>query len=384
VIAICILGMHRSGTSTVTRAFNLLGVYIGEDKDLMKPLPDNPEGYWERLDVYYLQERLLSIMKRDWATAAPLTENWHKSEEVRSCKDELIEIVKVNFSGQPLWLWKDPRTCLLLPLWKDVLSELGIGLKVVFVVRNPIDVARSLEKRNGFTTDKGLGIWFNHTINALKGLEGLETVFLSYDNFMDDWETELKKCADGLRIPWPDDEAELKVQMANFVRRDLRHSVSGLDELKAMKVPEPIIRLYGLLLDIQSGTWESDATGSMTEVMYQEFLSYARLFDYDMAALADCRSLLEDATTSPEALPKLVELKNELDARTEWAWRLDEEVKSLREQVASLKKVLSEQQPPLSQASDNTLQDVLNSMSWKVTKPLRVVHGILLKLRKDQ
>jgi len=172
--------------------------------------------------------------------------------------------------------------------------------------------------------------------------------------------------------------------MANFVRRDLRHSVSGLDELKAMKVPEPIIRLYGLLLDIQSGTWESDATGSMTEVMYQEFLSYARLFDYDMAALADCRSLLEDATTSPEALPKLVELKNELDARTEWAWRLDEEVKSLREQVASLKKVLSEQQPPLSQASDNTLQDVLNSMSWKVTKPLRVVHGILLKLRKDQ
>jgi len=27
--AICILGMHRSGTSAITRAVNLLGAYLG-------------------------------------------------------------------------------------------------------------------------------------------------------------------------------------------------------------------------------------------------------------------------------------------------------------------------------------------------------------------
>ena len=73
--AICIIGMHRSGTSTITRGLNLLGAYLGEEKDLMKPLPENPEGFWERLDIYYLQNRLLAMMKREWDATAPLPEN---------------------------------------------------------------------------------------------------------------------------------------------------------------------------------------------------------------------------------------------------------------------------------------------------------------------
>jgi hypothetical protein len=361
--AICILGAHRSGTSTIARGLNLLGAWLGEEKDLMKPLPENPEGFWERLDIYYLQNRLLAMMKREWDATAPLPENWHKLDEILPLKDELVELVKENFSGRPLWVWKDPRTCLLLPLWKDVLSELGINLKVIFVVRNPLDVARSLEKRNNFTAEKGLGIWFNHTIAALKGVEGLETIFLSYDRFLEDWETELKKCAAGLGIDWPADEAGLRAKMAPFVRRDLRHSASGLDELHEVKAPEPVIRLYRLLLEFQSGKCKLDSgSGCIMETMYQEFLSYARFFDFDMAELADCRIKLEEGANSPETLPAFVEMKKELEIRTQWAWRLDEEVKSLREEVASLQ----------------------NSLSWKIMKPLRGVHGLLLRLRKDQ
>lgn len=382
--AICVLGTHRSGTSTITRGLNLLGAYLGEEKDLMKPLPENPEGFWERLDIYYLQNRLLSIMKRDWAATAPLPENWHKADEIRTFKDELVALVKENFSSQPLWLWKDPRTCLLLPLWKNVLSELGIDLKVLFVVRNPLDVARSLEKRNGFTTDKGLGIWFNHTIAALHGIEGLETVFLSYDCFLADWETELKKSAAGLGIEWPADETGLRAQMAAFVRPDLRHSASGLDELHAVQAPEPVIRLYGLLLELQLGPGALSAVAeSPTGTLYQEFLSYARLFDFDMAALADCRSQIEEMATLSEAQPTFVVMENELNSRTQWAWKLDAEVKSLREEAASLRQELAAKTAH-SVAPDKELQEVLNSMSWKITKPLRNVHGLLLRLRKGQ
>jgi len=361
--AICILGMHRSGTSTITRALNLLGAWLGEEKDLMKPLPENPEGFWERLDIYYLQERLLTIMKRHWDTTAPLPENWHKADEIRPLKNELVELVKKEFSGRPLWLWKDPRTCLLLPLWKDVLSELDIDLKVVFVLRNPLDIARSLEKRNGFTTDKGLGIWFNYTLAALKGTEDLETIFLSYDSFMDNWGTELKKCAAGLGINWPSDENVLRAQMASFVRNDLRHSVSGVAELRAVKAPEPVIRLYGFLLDILSGARGFNAAAeSMTEVMYQEFLSYVRFFEYDMAALTYCRSMLEKAASAPEALTTVMEMKKELDIKTQRTLKLDEQVKEMSEQAAALQ----------------------NSMSWKITKPLRSVHRLLLKFRQEK
>lgn len=362
MIAICILGMHRSGTSTITRGLNLLGAYLGEEKDTVKPLPDNPEGFWERFDIYYLQERLLNIMKREWNTSAPLPENWHRTEEVRPFRDELVELVRKNFLGRPLWLWKDPRTCLLLPLWKDVLSELGIGLKVVYVVRNPLDVARSLEKRNGFTIDKGLGIWFNYTISALKGLEGLEPIFLSYDRFLNDWNTELKRCADNLGIEWPVDESLLREKMSRFVRHDLRHSASGLNELCTVNPPKPVMRLYEHLLELQSGEVKSKvATESMTELMYQEFFSYARFFESDLAALGDCRSRLEEMSTSPETPLALVEMKKALDVRTQWAWELNEELKANKELISSLQ----------------------NSLSWSITKPLRFVHRFLLKLRKD-
>lgn len=337
MIAICVLGMHRSGTSTVTRGLNLLGAWLGEENDIVKPLPENPEGFWERYDVYYLQERMLSVMKREWATTAPLPENWLTLDEIRPLRDELVDLVRKNFLGRPLWAWKDPRTCLLLPLWREVLSELSIGLKVLFVVRNPLDVARSLEKRNGLTLDKGLGIWFNNTLAALQGGEGLETIFLSYDRFLDDWETELKSCAVGLGIEWPADATALRVKMATFVRSDLRHSVSGLDELRAVAAPEPVIRLYTLLLDILAGNVALHVAAKKTEDMYQEFCSYARLFEYDMTALADCRKLLEEKAVSTEMLPAFGELKKELDTRTEWAWKLNEEVKALRKQVASMK-----------------------------------------------
>jgi hypothetical protein len=361
-IAICILGAHRSGTSTITRGLNLLGAYLGEENDLMQPLPENPEGFWERLDIYYLQNRILAVLKREWDATTPLPENWHKTAEIPPLKDELVELVKTNFSGQPLWAWKDPRTCLLLPLWKDVLAELGIELKVVFVTRNPLDVARSLERRNGFTLDKGLGIWFNNTLAALKECDGLETVFLSYDRFLDDWETELKRCSAGLGIGWPADATALRAKMATFIRSDLRHSASGLDELQAGAAPQPVIRLHGLLLDIMVGKVELAAAGEITAAMYQEFQGYARLFDYDMAALADCRRLLEEKAVSAEMLPVFGQLKKELDTRTEWALKLNDEVKSLREQVATLQ----------------------NSLSRKITRPLRALHEIMLSPRKNR
>jgi len=303
--AICVLGMHRSGTSTVTRALNLLGAYIGEELDLMPPLPENPEGFWERMDIYYLQDRILSVMERDWTTTTPLPENWHMFAEIGPYKEELAELVKRNYSGRPLWLWKDPRTCLLLPLWKDVLSELGFDLKVVFVTRNPLDVARSLEKRNDLPPHTGLAMWFTYTIAALKGVEGVETVFVSYDCFLANWKIELKKCSEALGIDWPADDTGLKEKMSSFMRHDLRHSVSGLDELTAAKMPEPIIYLYKLILGLQEFTVKTDVgTGYMTDSIYQQLLKYARMFDSNMARLPDYQ-MLTDRTLYARLLSRL-------------------------------------------------------------------------------
>ena len=55
--AIIVLGMHRSGTSALMRVVNLLGVNIGNN--LIAPASDNELGFWEHLDVYHANEKLL-------------------------------------------------------------------------------------------------------------------------------------------------------------------------------------------------------------------------------------------------------------------------------------------------------------------------------------
>jgi len=280
--AVCILGMHRSGTSAITRAVNLLGVFLGEEKDIMSPLEDNPLGFWERDDVVDLHERILSHFKRPWDTPLSLPDGWHLSEEAGPFRNELLTLVKNNFSGKKLWGWKDPRTCLTLELWKDVLRELDIELACLFAVRNPLDVARSLEKRDGFSRDKAFGIWFNYNVAALKATSGLPRVFISYDRFLEDWETELKRCAAGLGVPWPGDDTPLKEEMKTFIRPGLRHSKSGVRELEEANSPEPVIELYELLTDFLNGSVKTEMPDEKVDGLAEEFSSYARFFREDM------------------------------------------------------------------------------------------------------
>ena len=119
--AICVLGMHRSGTSAITRAINLLGVYLGEEADMMAAQSNNPEGYWERQDIFRLHERILHHLRKTWDTSLPLSDGWHKSDDIKPFREELVELIKKNFSDRQLWAWKDPRSAILFALWKDVL-----------------------------------------------------------------------------------------------------------------------------------------------------------------------------------------------------------------------------------------------------------------------
>ena len=57
--AILVLGMHRSGTSAVTRIINLLGADL--PGNLMSPKDENPEGYWESQELMRLHDQILSL-----------------------------------------------------------------------------------------------------------------------------------------------------------------------------------------------------------------------------------------------------------------------------------------------------------------------------------
>jgi hypothetical protein len=268
--------MHRSGTSTITRAFNLLGASLG-DEGLMPPSPqDNPEGFWERLDVVDFHTRLMAKLGRPWATAAPLPERWYESEEFSEFRNELRELINRNFANKNLWAWKDPRTCLLFPIWRSVLDELRVQLNCVFVVRGPLEVARSLDKRDNISLNRALGIWFNHYLTALRESAGLPCAFINYDHFLDSWETELRKCAEQLKISWPIEDS-FSAAMNCFVKPDLRHYRATNADLE--NAPRQVRELYELLIQACADHAGRDKQfEARVNELYFEFADYASFF----------------------------------------------------------------------------------------------------------
>ena len=78
----------------------------------------------------------------------------------------MIQKYESNFNK---WGWKDPRTCLTIFKWYEVIKSLGLKdqLKIVYVSRNASSVARSLKKRNNLEIGKGLALWAEYSKRAL-------------------------------------------------------------------------------------------------------------------------------------------------------------------------------------------------------------------------
>ncbi|MGH9429821.1 MAG: sulfotransferase, partial [Terriglobia bacterium] len=201
---IVILGMHRSGTSPLTRIINLMGAYVGMEGTLMEPYPGNPKGFWERTDVLALHQEVLKTLDADWYRVAnfdldKLTEN-HRATFERKAR----EIIRKLDAHRP-WVMKDPRMCLLLPLWQPLL-EAPI---CVHIYRSPLEVAQSLRTRNGFSIHFGAALWEKHNLAALTNSRKLPRLFVSHQRLLGEpietvrvlYEQLLTLGVHGLRLP---------------------------------------------------------------------------------------------------------------------------------------------------------------------------------------
>src|SRR5271154_2798891 len=115
--AVLVLGMHRSGTSAITRGMQMLGVYLGDD--FLSPKPDNPTGYWEDRNIYEINEHLLSVLGLKWHGISLIDDvRWHEPEVEALCA-EALEYLRSQFIDHSFWGFKDPRTIRLLPFWQS-------------------------------------------------------------------------------------------------------------------------------------------------------------------------------------------------------------------------------------------------------------------------
>jgi len=188
---VIVLGSHRSGTSVTTRLVSYLGFNLGEN--LMEPNNDNPKGYFEDIDIYNFNEKILKLIKRSWYDSDHIDSKLLINLTKKNIFNEAVTLIKKKINHQKPIIIKDPRITILLPFWAKVFKKLNLNIKYVCSIRNPLDISLSLKIRDGFGINNSLNIWYRYTSQLLLDLKFKDAVFINFDNFNKNLDKEIKK-----------------------------------------------------------------------------------------------------------------------------------------------------------------------------------------------
>lgn len=193
---IIVLGMHRSGTSAVARLLNLMGAYFGGENISTGASAENEKGFWERLDVRALNDSMLHNANCDWDRIAELDLDAIPEDFISAYHRSARDIV-LNLDAHRPWFIKEPRLCVLLPLWRPVL-ELPF---CVHVFRHPVEVAHSLKARNGIPIKVGFALWEAYNTRAIEASSDLPRIFVSYSELLSSPQPVVDQLRDAMSTP---------------------------------------------------------------------------------------------------------------------------------------------------------------------------------------
>jgi hypothetical protein len=142
---ICILGMHRSGTSCLTGSLEEAGLHLG---DIHTWNPFNLKGNRENQAIVDLNDAILADNGGSW-DHPPEKVVWSQQHKQRA-RELLAQYKDVAVMG-----FKDPRTMLVLEGWKEITG----GMEYVGIFRHPNAVARSLERRSQLKRRDAMALW---------------------------------------------------------------------------------------------------------------------------------------------------------------------------------------------------------------------------------
>jgi O-antigen biosynthesis protein len=356
---VVVLAMHRSGSSVVTRGLQALGVDLGDN--LMPPAAQNNErGFFEDLDIYRFNERLLEQAGSTWHKLAPLDGAVLSGPDFSPQRRQAAALLSGKL-GTGVFGFKDPRTAVLLPFWQCVFDDLDLDDRYVIAVRNPIECAVSLEARDGVPLSKGVLLWARHLVESARHTESKPRIFVSYDRMLDDPVGELRRMAAALGLGECDFESDaIREYRDEFLSRNLRHHRIGVRELARSGLASPfVIELYGLL-DALTAEREAVLDGEAWRSIlarYQELapvLVYADRFDALAAQLREVEAARAAALADVDRLA--AEAQREAEERRAASARLREleaahehEIRTLSAELQSSSRALTEARARLSE-----------------------------------
>ncbi len=227
--AVVVLGMHRSGTSALAGVLARLGCDL--PTQMMPANEFNPKGFYESLLAYNLNDAILASGGSGWDDWQAFNPDWIRAPQAPGFLERGVEVLAEEYGNSPLFVLKDPRICRLMPFWAQLFQTCAVQPLYVNTHRSPVEVARSLQKREGWPLNAGLLLWLRHVLEAEAGSRESPRCFTSYDRLLDNWGAVIETIQRETGIVFPRAPGSSEVEVEAFLSNSLRHSSEAVDSL---------------------------------------------------------------------------------------------------------------------------------------------------------
>ena len=142
-----------------------LGLSGPRPDDLIPASSANESGHWESRGMHRYNARLLAAVGATGYGPPQVMVRWDGVRGYNEIRDAASSWFATTYVGKPRMV-KDPRLCVTLPFWRDVLPK---STAAVFVLRDPVRVARSLEARDDIPMTLALAVWDRYVLGRHSG-----------------------------------------------------------------------------------------------------------------------------------------------------------------------------------------------------------------------
>lgn len=408
---IVVLGMHRSGTSAITRGLQVLGVGLGDR--LIPPIEgNNAKGFFEDIDLNAFNSEMLQAIDSDWHYVSPIDASDVDALRKKGYFIRAVELICLKVGDAPIFGFKDPRVAKLLPFWKEVFEHCQFDVGYVLALRHPLSVVKSLAKRDGFDSEKSYMLWLGHVLTSLSNTEGYMRVLVDYDQLMNAPERELERIAKCLALQI--DPNELQRYKSEFLDEGLRHTVYNLSDLLLDDTCPPLVHeIYTDLLDVATDIRRIDDAELQSKIAlwikeFYRLKSNLHLVDRFSRQIVDLTQVVAERDGH------IVNINQELTERDRQIAGLSHVVVEKDKQIASLSQIMADQEGQIANLNQamaekylsynahvkqlenavfnnelrvqelereldkkkRELDSIFRSRSWRLTAPFRVISDL--------
>lgn len=216
-----ILGMHRSGTSALTRVLSLMGYelpqYVTGKSD------GNVTGHWESALISELNDNIFQELGLVWYSWSPFKLELLSTKYKMQIIDDFADKLAAEFPTPKDFVLKDPRLCRTAPIFLKAIKNTNASPKIIIPVRNPLEVADSLAARDNISKEQSALIWLRYILDAEFSSRKYPRVFMFFDELLESPEETLEVIFKTLNISPPTTFKENQKEIERFLNRKIKH-----------------------------------------------------------------------------------------------------------------------------------------------------------------